>query len=90
MHDWQAKVFDSDLRGSDRAVALALANSAGPTGASALMLETIARRAGLGRRQTQRVLADLVEAGVLTRARSLVGPPVFTLQAEALAERPDA
>jgi hypothetical protein len=32
MPDWQAKVFDSDLRGSDRAVALALANSAGPPG----------------------------------------------------------
>ena len=89
MHDWQAKVFDSDLRGGDRAVALALANSAGPTGASALVLEVIAKKAGLGKRQTQRVLAHLVEAGVLTRARSLVGPPVYTLQAEALIERPD-
>lgn len=90
MHDWKSMVFDSDLRGSDRAVALALANSAGPTGASAIMLEIIAKKAGLGKRQTQRVLAHLVEAGVLTRARSLVGPPVYTLQAEALAERPDA
>lgn len=90
MTDWKSIVFDSDLRGSDRAVALALANSSGPNGASALMLEVIARKAGLGRRQTQRVLAHLVEAGVLTRARSLVGPPVYTLQAEALAERPDA
>jgi DNA-binding IclR family transcriptional regulator len=90
MTDWKSMVFDSDLRGSDRAVALALANSSGPNGASALMLEVIAKRAGLGKRQTQRVLANLVDAGIVTRARSIVGPPVYTLQADRLAERAGA
>jgi DNA-binding IclR family transcriptional regulator len=90
MHDWKNLVFDSDLRGSDRAVALALAASAGPTGASALMLEVIARKAGVAKRTTQRVLGNLVEAGIVTRTRSLVGPPVYVLQAERLAERAGA
>jgi DNA-binding IclR family transcriptional regulator len=87
MHDWQTMVYNTDLRGTDRAVALALAASSGPNGASALMLEVIARKAGIGKRTTQRVLCTLVEAGIVTRARSIVGPPVYTLQADRLAER---
>lgn len=84
MHDWKALVWGSNLKGSERAVMVALASWAGPSGTVAVTVDAVADRAGMCRRTAQKKLGQLVDRGLITRGFVVAGPAVYTLQAERL------
>jgi CTP-dependent riboflavin kinase len=90
MHDWKALVWGSNLKGGERAVMVALASWAGASGTVSVTVDAVAHRAGMCRRSAQKKLGQLVDRGFITRWSVVAGPAVYTLQAEALAERNDA
>ena len=87
MHKWTVLVINSGLTGSSRAVMLALAGIAdrggSVDGSVAVMRETIASRAGVGKRTAQERLGQLVNAGYLERQWQSAGPAIYTIRPQA-------